>query len=408
MSNKQIRVRIAPSPTGPLHVGTARCALYNWLFARQNGGEFILRIDDTDKKRSKNKWEKNIKQGLTWLGLKWDKQYYQSKRIKLYKKYLQKMQKQDKAYKKEGVIWFRVEHRVVKFKDIIRGNLSFDMGLIEDFVIAKSEDKPLYNFACVIDEYDMGITHVIRGEDHISNTPKQILMQESLGFNTPQYAHLPLLLGTDKSKLSKRHGATSLNHYKKDYLPQALFNFLALLGWHPKDNQEILTKQELIKKFDLTRVQKGGAVFETDKLDWLNGQYIKKTSSEKLVKLTGVKKDLIELEKQRARKLTDFVENTKFIKKLPNYKKDLLIWENTSSAKILSNLQEIEQLIKNKSREEVEKILLKKESRGEYFWPFRVALSGLAGSPDPFEIFKVLGKKQVLQRIKIAQKKLQK
>ena len=320
-----IRVRIAPSPTGPLHIGTARTALFNYLFAKKFGGHFILRIEDTDLERSDKKYEKDIFEGLAWLGIDADEgpagattnnrqpttdnnygPYRQSERLATYRPYLEKLLNEGSAFycfhsekeleaekkmlmtdkkplmhwcefrdlsfadakKKLGqshIIRFKTSHgQKIVFTDLIRGELSFDSDLIGDFSIAKDIDVPLYNFAVVIDDFEMKISHVIRGEDHISNTPKQLLLIEALGFNKPEYAHLPLILGTDRSKLSKRHGATSVNEYQKDYLPEALFNFMALLGWNPGDEREIFSKEELVKEFSLEKIHKAGAIFNLE------------------------------------------------------------------------------------------------------------------------------------------------
>ncbi|MEK7153985.1 MAG: glutamate--tRNA ligase, partial [Patescibacteria group bacterium] len=317
---KEIRVRMAPSPTGYLHIGIARTALFNYLFAKHNNGKFVLRIEDTDLERSEKKFEDDILTGLKWLGLSWDEFYKQSDRIPIYSKYIQKLldngrafwcyhtekeleqEKIEQSEKKElqrhvckykgektetgdikrGIIRLVVDEnsaRKINFEDIIRGKVEFEERLLGDFSIAKNTETPLYNFAVVVDDYEMDITHVIRGEDHIANTPKQILLQEALGFERPQYAHLPLILGEDRSKLSKRHGAVSLNEYRKQgYLPEAIFNFLALLGFTPPEGKEILSREELVEIFDLVKIHKSGAIFDTRKLDWLNGEYLKKLS----------------------------------------------------------------------------------------------------------------------------------
>ncbi|MFN7088720.1 MAG: glutamate--tRNA ligase, partial [Candidatus Paceibacteria bacterium] len=280
----QIRVRIAPSPTGPLHIGTARTALFNWLFARKNRGVFILRIEDTDLERSDPKFEENIKDSLEWLGLEWDEFYKQSERKNIYKKYLQKLLDEEKAFwcyhaaeeleaekkeqmrrkeaprhicshkygnsksearnpKQKGIIRLKVDEnstRIIHFDDIIRGTIEWAQNTIGDLSIAKDLETPLYNFAVVVDDYESRISHVIRGEDHISNTPKQILISEALGVPQPKYAHLPLILGSDRTKLSKRHVATAISDYREDgYLPEAIINFMALLGWRPAGSKKL-------------------------------------------------------------------------------------------------------------------------------------------------------------------------
>jgi len=385
LSNDRVKTRIAPSPTGALHIGTARTALFNYLFAKQHKSQFILRIEDTDKTRSEKKYEKDIKDGLRWLGLEWDQEYKQSNRGEVYKKYIKKLP----AYEKDGVIYLKVKNQKIKFKDIIRGDIEIE--LEKDFIVARSETEPLYNLACVIDDSEMQISHVIRGEDHISNTPKQILIYNALNLQIPQFAHLPLILGADRSKLSKRHGATSLSDYKKDYLPEALINYMALLGWNPGTTKEIFTKQELIKNFSLKRVQKGGAIFDVQRLDWMNSKYIRNMSSEKLSKLLDLEQGIIDLEKQRVKKLTEFKEFTKFISKLPEYKKELLFFKNMTREQVANSLKKA---IQGESLE------------GRELWPPRAALSGQKGSPSYFEIAKVLGKTETLKRLKIAQAKL--
>src|SRR3989344_2040909 len=278
---EKVITRFPPSPTGPLHIGNVRTALFNYLYARQNNGSFIVRIEDTDKTRSKKEYEDEMLESLEWLGLKRDGELlHQSERTEIYKKYLQKLINENKAYistETEGenreVVRFRNPNKSVKFDDLIRGVVEFDTTELGDFIVAKSVDEPLYHLAVVIDDCESGITHVIRGEDHISNTPRQILIQEAIGAARPFYAHLPLVLAQDRSKLSKRrHGeSASLNYYRhKGYSPEAIINYLALLGWNPGTEQEIFTLEELINVFDLSRVHKGGAIFDEKKLAWVN------------------------------------------------------------------------------------------------------------------------------------------
>lgn len=389
--SRMIKTRIAPSPTGPLHFGTARTALFNYLFARQNRGVFILRIEDTDKKRSKKIYEQDIKNSLKWLGLDWDEEYKQSERLEIYKKYLDRLLEQGSGYKKNGVIFLQTPNCKVEFQDIIRGKITFDLNLIEDFIIAKSINEPLYNFACVIDDYEMGITHVIRGEDHISNTPKQILIYQALNLPIPQFAHLPLILGPDRSKLSKRHGATAIADYQKDYLPDALINYMALLGWNPGTEKEIFSKKELIKEFSLERVQKAGAVFDINRLNWMNSKYIRKTPLKNLSHLIGLPEKVIALEQERVKKLSEFKEFTQFVNKLPKYKPELLLFKD---------------MTKKQAGECLEKAIRGERLKNRELWPARVALSGQKGSPGFYEIAEVLGEKETLKRLKIALKKL--
>ncbi|PIY89012.1 MAG: glutamate--tRNA ligase [Candidatus Nealsonbacteria bacterium CG_4_10_14_0_8_um_filter_37_14] len=335
---EKIRVRIAPSPTGKLHIGTARAALFNYLSAKKHDGIFILRIEDTDLERSNSEFEKDIIESLKWLRIEWDEgpdisgafgPYRQSERLNIYATYLEKLLSEDKAYfcfcseqemeaqrqyqlsigesphyngkcaalpketvqkylaeGKSSVIRFRLPAKKVEFSDLIRGHIEFDTSLLGDIVIAKNLTSPLYNFTCAIDDFEMKISHVIRGEDHISNTPKQILIQEALGFPRPKYAHLPLILGPDRIRLSKRHAATAISEYRKmGYLPEAMVNFMAFLGWNPGGEREIFNINSLIKEFSLEKVQKGGAIFNIKRLNYLNGFYIRQKSLDKLTEL---------------------------------------------------------------------------------------------------------------------------
>jgi glutamyl-tRNA synthetase len=463
-TTNEIRVRFPPSPTGFLHVGNARTALFNWLFAKHNNGKFILRIEDTDTERSRKEYEDDILEGLKWLGLEWDEFYKQSDRLPIYSKYLQKLLAEKKAFwcyhseeelekerreqilnkviprhvckykyqndeskiknKEEGIIRLAVDEnstRKIEFEDLIRGHIEFEERLLGDFSIARGLDAPLYHFAVVVDDYEMEISHVIRGEDHIANTPKQILIQEALGFEKPQYAHLPLLLGPDKSKLSKRHGAVSLSEYKKEgYLSEAMFNFLALLGFTPPENGEIFSREELIKMFDLARVHKSGAIFNTQKLDWMNGEYIKNLSDEKLAekifeipkkKFQTTKEGLIKitpLARERMKKLSDIFEFSYFFKE-PEYDRGLLMWKDRSLEEVKNSLSEVAKIIeergtedKNALRQELDSLGAKLGDRGLVYWPFRAALTGRKASPDPVDIGEILGKQKTLERVKRA------
>ncbi|MFQ5965912.1 MAG: glutamate--tRNA ligase, partial [Candidatus Scalinduaceae bacterium] len=287
----KVKVRFPPSPTGFLHIGGARTALYNWLFARHHGGKFILRIEDTDQLRSSKEATQTILDSLTWLGLDWDEgPYYQSNRLNIYQEYVDKMLKEGNAFhvddpEKGRAVCFKIKNGITDFDDLIHGNISFDTSLIEDFVIQKADGFPSYNFACVVDDGVMEITHVIRGDDHISNTPRQIALCKALDFDIPKFAHIPMILGEDGTRLSKRHGATSVTEYReRGYLPEAIINFIALLGWSPGDDQEFLTKQEMIEKFSLKRVNKTSARFDNTKLDWMNGKYIMGMPTKSLIK----------------------------------------------------------------------------------------------------------------------------
>ncbi len=289
-----VRVRFAPSPTGFLHIGSARTALFNYLYAKRMGGQFILRIEDTDMERSKKEFEKDILEGLKWLGLTWDEgpgavgagstapvSYYQSERTEIYLKYIKQLLESGKAYEQEGAIFYRIpKDGETVLNDLVRGKIVFQNKEFKDQVIRKSDGSPTYNFAVVVDDALMGITHVIRGEDHISNTPKQIFLYQALGFELPQFAHIPLILASDRSKLSKRHGAVSITEYRNmGYLPEAMINYLSLLGWTPKQfpnpKNELMTVSEIVERFEIPRIGKSGAIFEFNKLSWINGQKIR-------------------------------------------------------------------------------------------------------------------------------------
>ena len=426
MSKKsKTRMRFAPSPTGPLHIGAARTALFNYLFAKKNKGSFILRIEDTDKKRSKKKYEQDILNSLEWLSLKWNEKYNQSKRIKIYAKYLKKLLDSGQAYKKD-IIWFKNPNKKVVFNDLIRGRIEFDSSIFGDFSLAKSLKEPLYNFAAVIDDYEMKISHVIRGEDHISNTPKQILIYKALGLPIPKFAHLPLILGSDKSKLSKRHGAVSIGEYQKQgYLPEAMINFMALLGWSPQSgispqrggnpgHEDILSMKQLIKEFSLEKIQKGGAVFNINKLDWFNSYYIKKMPIKELTKLClpslpksnfskSKLEKIIKLEQERIKKIPEIGDMVGFFFKDPQYKASLLKWRDMKKKEIKESLNKLKEILSKSKIEDAKKRLLKMEDRGKLLWPLRVALTGREKSPEPCEIAEILGKKEVLKRIKKAE-----
>ncbi len=415
-------VRIAPSPTGNLHVGTARSALFNFLFARQNSGRFIVRIEDTDRQRSKKEFEQNILDGLDWLGLSYDELYKQSERLDIYKGELQKLLDKDLIYfskeepKESGerteVIRFRNTNKKIEFQDEIRGLISFDTTELGDFVIAKSLDEPLYHFAVVVDDFLSGVTHVIRGEDHISNTPRQILIGEAIGAPRPVYAHLPLILGKDRSKLSKRHGATSITEFRdRGYLSSAMVNFLALLGFNPGTEKEIYTLDELIEVFDLKKIQKGGAVFDEEKLNWMNLEHIKLLSSAEKKKLATLKINVgeqINITDEDAINILERPEDFDFLKKEPVYDSSKLHWAKGDPSKTKEYLQNIYKLLSDLSdwnSESIKNIIwpyAEKEGRGNVLWPLRFCLTGKEKSPDPFLASSLLGKEKTLERIKNA------
>ena len=419
---EEIITRFPPSPTGPFHVGNARTALFNYLFAKQNGGKILFRLEDTDKERSKKEYEEDIINGLKWLGIDLDFKNVvrQSERAEVYKKYLQKMIDEGKAYisketegERESVIRFKNPNKKIKFEDMIRGEIEFDTTELKDFVIAKSLDEPVYHLAVVADDFEMGVTHIIRGEDGISNTPRQILIQEAIGAPRPVYAHLPLVLAPDRSKLSKRkHGEqVSLSYYRKlGYLPDAMVNFLAFLGWNPGTDKEVFSMEELIKEFDIKKIQKAGAIFNTKKLDWINSQYIKKMDTEKLIELCTpyLKKEkikkIIGIQKERMNKLSDINKDIEYFFEQPEYEKEKLLWrEEKDLSKTKKHLEMILELMGD---EKAIRDYAEKEGRGNVLWPFRVALSGKDKSPDPFAISSALGKEETKNRIKYAISKI--
>lgn len=430
-NNAKVVTRFAPSPTGHLHIGSARTALFNYLFAKKHDGKFILRIEDTDNERSKKEYEDDIINGLKWVGLDWDEFYRQSERGEIYKKYLQKLLDDGSARLDGAAIRFKNPNKTVVFNDLIRGEIEFKTDDTGDFVIAKDINTPLFHFAVVVDDYEMGVTHVIRGEDHISNTPRQILIQEALGFEKPRYAHIPLILAPDRSKLSKRHGAVSLAEYKKEgYLPEAIINFIAFIGWNPGDEREIFSKDGLIKEFSLERIQKSGAIFNIERLNWFNKEYIKKLDAKTLENYLiesipdnweKIAEDnplfwskIVELEKERISKLSDIEEGIGYFFQAPKYDKKRLLWkkenEINNAKKHLEKIVELMNILDEKkfmSREIKEAVweYAEKEGRGNVLWPFRVALTGLEKSPDPFIVAEILGKNETLKRLQYAIKK---
>ncbi len=429
---KKIKARFAPSPTGYLHIGSARTALFNWLFARSKNGVFILRIEDTDKKRSGKAYLNEILESLKWLGLDWDgSPYYQSKRGALYKRYTKKLLEQDKAYViKGGAVSFRMPKDKISLNDAIHGLIEFDNALEDDMVIMKSDGSPAYNFACVVDDIDMGITHVIRGDDHISNTPKQIALYQALEAVLPVFAHIPLILGEDRSRLSKRHGATSISEYKEaGYLPDGLLNYLALLGWSPGGNREIMSRKETIKAFSLDRVGKTSAVFDEDKLNWVNGQHIRAIDTDILFSLLkpylekrgflkkGLKrsdiKDIIKLFKSRIRTLSDFCYQTEylFVSAIKHDRDAVNKYLRRRELKVIFDLlvKDLGQ-VKPFNTQEIEKCCRGLIERlgiggGDLIHPVRVAITGRSVSPGLFDIIYLLGKEKTIKRLRQAVKK---
>ncbi|OHA58646.1 MAG: hypothetical protein A2571_02660 [Candidatus Vogelbacteria bacterium RIFOXYD1_FULL_44_32] len=422
-----IVTRFAPSPTGLLHAGNYRTAVFSYLFARQNGGKFILRIEDTDRERSKPEYEANILESLAWLGLDFDEKYRQSENAPVHREYLEKMIASGHAYisketpVKEGdrseVIRFKNPNKVVTFSDLIRGEISFDTTELKDFVIAKSLDEPVFHLAVVVDDFTEGMTHIIRGEDHISNTPRQILIQEAIGAPRPIYAHLPLVLAPDRSKLSKRKGALALTEYRdRGYLPQTLLNFMAMLGWNPGTEEEVFTLDQLIEKFDLAKVQKSGAIFNDEKLLWYNREHLKKLSLSELTNIATERiPDLAQLNSNQLKILVPVIfERLSTLAELDEMREggewDYLFTAPAVSKELLGEtkyLAETIALLENISADKFvpEKIkdaiwdFATEKGRKEVLWPMRVALTGKEKSPDPFTVAAILGKEETKTRL---------
>jgi glutamyl-tRNA synthetase len=425
-----IRVRFAPSPTGNLHIGGARTALFNWLYAQAKGGKFILRIEDTDRERSKKEFVDEILGSLGWLGFNWDEVHYQSQRFDIYRQQAQKLLEEGKAYteklpdKPGEAIIFKVTAQKIRIKDLIRGDIEFDAETIKDQVLIKSDGTPTYNFACVVDDALMDITHVIRGDDHISNTPKQILLYQAMGFSLPFFAHLPLIMGMEGGRLSKRTGATAISDFRKmGYLAQALVNYLLLLSWSPGGDRELIDIKEAIKLFDITNVNKTAATFDLKKLDWINNQYLKSADSEKLtdelIPLLAEAKyidkenfdrayvlSLVKLFQARLPRLNDFVDWADFfflkeVKMDPEAQKKHLLKDHSKEFKMFADrleaLQEFSvENIEKSFRDMVAEMNIEAKV---LIHPVRVALTGKTVGPGLFEVIYYLGKERSRERL---------
>lgn len=458
-----VRVRFAPSPTGHLHIGGARTALFNWLFARHHNGKFILRIEDTDRSRSTEEFIESIIEALKWLGLDWDEgPYRQTDRIDIYREYAYKLLREGKAYRcyctpeeletrrqealKEGKTP-RYDRRcreieeelnkpyAIRFKmplegetvvdDLVKGAVVFKNSEIEDLVILRSDETPTYNFCVVVDDYEMKITHVIRGEDHLNNTPKQIHIYHALGISPPQFAHIPMILGQDRARLSKRHGATSVLAYRDEgYLPEAVINFLARLGWSYGD-QEIFTREELIRYFSLSQVGKANAVFNAEKLLWLNSEYIKFTPEERLFELVKpflIKEGYLEEGKEidlkwASRAIRSLKERCRTLKELAHAMRYYLLeyveiepkarekYINSETIPVLRELYEKLESLEDFKQEKIEEIFMEFVNKrgyklGQIAQPVRVAITGSTVSPGIYEVLELVGKERTLKRIR--------
>jgi len=470
MNSNQVRIRMAPSPTGFLHIGSARTALYNWLFAKHNNGRFLLRVEDTDIKRSSENMIQVILDGMKWLGLDWDEIYYQSKRLAIYQNYVEKLLEKGFAYYcycapkelekerldayKHKINWqydrrclrlsttereakenakipkavrFLVPDHSVAFLDIVHSEIRREGKDIEDFVIFRHDNTPTYNFACVVDDHEMEITHVIRGVEHINNTPKQILLYEAFGWQKPQFAHLPLILGKDKSKLSKRHGAVSIMEYQeRGFLPEAVFNYTALLGWSPGDNREIMSRKELIQSFTLERINPANAIFDIEKLEWMNQQYILQKEGDEItellipyiLKLNFITSEQLEQEKKRIRDichqmqprikvLSDIKKSAFFFTEdFPYDEKSLNKHLNEKTLRVVRNfLENLKTLPESDFKAPAIESLLRSFVQDnnikakEIIHPLRIFITGSEAGPGLFETLELIGKNRCISRI---------
>lgn len=437
-----IKVRFAPSPTGYLHIGGARTALFNWMYARAQEGKFVLRIEDTDLQRSKPEFVDEILDSLKWLGLEWDELYYQSQRFDIYRQRAQELLEQDKAYKDGEAVILKMSAnpdrigetspsvttdggpvQTVKWDDLIRGEIVFDTATIKDQVLIKSDGSPTYSFACVVDDAAMEITHVIRGEDHISNTPKQIMIYQALGLRPPKFAHLPLIMGEEGGRLSKRTGAVAVSDYRQEgFLPEAIVNYLMLLGWSPGGNQEKIDLHSAVKKFSIKKVNKTAAIFSMDKLKWLNSQYIKEMPAGQLTDLilpflkekgyTGEELDrprlekIVDLFKIRMSTLVDFLDwaDFVFVDKLTisqEIRDQHLSHDRSREFQLLSERVKALNTFDTASLEKAFRDLVAELGlkASDLVHPVRVALTGKAIGPGLFDTMAVLGKEKTVQRL---------
>lgn len=442
-----IITRIPPSPTGHLHIGTARTALFNYLYAQNQKGQMVFRSEDTDKTRSRPEYEKEIIEGLGALGINWDNEVIvrQSERGAIYRRYLEEgiekgafylssEESKQNAGETVEVVRLKNPNRSITFADIIRGDITFDTTELGDLVVARSLDDALYHFTVVVDDHEMGVTHVLRGEDHISNTPRQILIQEALGFSRPFYAHLPLILAADRSKMSKRHGAVAVEEYiKEGFIPAAILNYLALLGWNSGTEQEIFTKEELISQFSLENIHKSGAVFDKQKFRWINkqhldlmgeGAYLEKAIEflpERIKSSSNYSEDrlkkLLPSIRERVETFGDVTIAAEageydFAFSAPTFETALLQGKNNLSIEDIGrHLEAVTALIKDVEFTSPDAIkdavwdYAEREGKGAVLWPMRVALTGRERSPDPFSVAYIIGRDETLKRLDGAREK---
>jgi glutamyl-tRNA synthetase len=433
MSTAKVRVRFAPSPTGLLHVGGARTALFNWIYARHTGGTFILRVEDTDQARNTQAAVDIIFKGLEWLGLNWDEgphvggnhgPYFQSQRGDIYKKYVQRLLDEEKAYTEDGAVKFRTPKTICVVPDKICGDVTFDRTMDPDLVIQRKDGSPVFHLVNVVDDLEMNVTHVIRGEDHLSNTPKHLALFEAFGAQPPQYAHIPLILNTNGSKMSKRDEGASIGEYiEKGYLPEAVRNYLCLLGWSPKDNREILPMEEIIQKFDLPQVNRSNARFDLNKLYWMNGEYWRALPQERFyaycvqfLKDHGKPVDqlepkyihgILEIIREKikvGRDLLSWIDpflSDEFEYDPEGYKK---VFADSKAVELLAALRdrfaELNNFTTASTEEALKKLAQEKEVKnGVLVHPCRMAVTGREVGPSLYHMLEVMGKERVLKRL---------
>ncbi len=431
----EVRVRFAPSPTGLLHIGGARTALFNWLYARHTGGKFVLRIEDTDAARNTPEAVAIIFEGLKWLGLDWDEgpqtdgttvgdhgPYFQSQRGAIYKQYVDKLLAEGKAYEHEGAVKFRIPKTPITVPDLICGDVTFDRTMDPDLVIQRKDGTPVFHLVNVVDDLEMKITHVIRGEDHLSNTPKHLALFEAFGATPPRYGHIPLILNTNGSKMSKRDEGASIGDYiANGYLPEAVRNFLCLLGWSPKENKEVVPLEEVIEKFDLPQINRSNARFDLNKLYWINGEYMRAATLDRLepfaaaiLRREGILGESYDAAYFRAA-LAIVQEKVKLGKELGDWLayffKDDYAFDPAAVAKVftpegLANLKTLRAALAEASDfssaalEDRFKTLAAAQGKkvGVYIHPVRLAVSGRSVGPSLYHLLEVLGKDRTLAR----------
>jgi len=409
-----VRTRIAPSPTGSPHVGTAYQALFDYVFAKKHGGKFVLRIEDTDRKRYVPEAEEELLEALKWLGIQYDEgPFKQSERLEVYQKYAKDLVEKGAAYYCDGAIRQKVpKEGETKFLDEVRGEIRFENKNLDESVLLKSDGYPTYHLAVVVDDHEMGITHVIRGEEWISSTPKHILLYQAFGWELPKFAHLPLLRDPKRAKLGKRFGDASLGWFRKEgFLPKALLNYLALLCWTHPEQKEVFSIEEMVEKFEFKDVNKAAPVFDLQKLEWMNGVYIRNLSVNELSSMLGGKDEkVVALVRERMKTLKEFEELTKFFFEEPKVDPKLLVQKDRTIEETKEVLSNVKSQLSNVAEENWKHAKLEELCRNfvkdnpswsvkDLFMTLRIALTGSKVSPPLFETMEVLGREKTLQRL---------